>query len=155
MKNILIILLITISANAYDCSTKSSNGMIYKTMFETYKDYGNEKVMWFKFEKIAQGKIISHGKQKIETQSYKFRVLQSITYDKNNHIIESYNNGHYSEFEDPIPETMGLWMMNMTNAGGYLQEIKHVSIQKDICKLYGQGFIPADENGTIIPPFIQ
>ena len=114
MKKIILIALLIISANAYECSTKSSDSEVFTTMSNTFKDSGNTKSMWIESKKIAKGKIIETSKQKIEIQPDKnLRVIQGVIYDKNGNIKKSYSNGDYARFEEVIPGSIGEWMWHI------------------------------------------
>lgn len=134
MKKIILAALLITSANAYECSTKSSVGEVFITMSNTFKDSGNTKSMWIESKKIAKGKIIETSKQKVEIQPDKnLRVIQGAIYDKNGNVKKSYNNGDYARFEEVIPDSIGEWMWFVLENGKYLLDDK----DKIDCKILG------------------
>jgi hypothetical protein len=121
MKNVFFIILLVLSANAYECTTKSANGEYFTTMTDTFKDMGDQKSMWIQSKKIVKGKIVETSKQKIEIESGKMlRVIQGVTYDKNGNTKNAFNNGDYARFEEVIPGSMGEWMWHIITNGEYI-----------------------------------
>lgn len=122
MKKIFFIILLALSADAYECELKDDRGGIYKTISSTYKNNGESRSMWFEFSRYSKKVLVESGKSKKEAFKDKMlKDVQGIVYGKDKKVKSEWD-GRYFESKEVIPGTVGEWMWNILNVWAFVDQ---------------------------------
>ena len=141
--------MLVVASYSFECYTTATNGMVHGTMSNTYN--ADDSSMWFYFERKEKKKIVTSGKIKIQIiNDKKAKTLQYVVYDKNGNILETLNNGEYSEFIEVVPQSIGEWRWNVIKNANYLfnPSIKTEKDRKEFCSVIGYSIIQKTENSS-------